>query len=103
MRTKFVQADKVSHLHIPEMYKGTPAEDVLNTITYSDGKQSIDPVRVAEAIWQQVTDPSNLGLSVRIPLGTESLEGLNSKIVSLQNVADAYGVLAKACDFPKDE
>lgn len=100
MRTKFVDADKVSHVSVPEAYKGTPAESVLNFITQRDGKQGIDPERVANAIVQQVVGSPNPNPPLRLPLGTECLEFLTTKASSLAKLAEASVSLAKDCDFP---
>jgi NAD(P)-dependent dehydrogenase (short-subunit alcohol dehydrogenase family) len=102
MRTKFVDTDKVSHVHVPEAYKGTPAEFVLNFITQRDGKQDIDPERVANAIVQQVVSSPNPDPPLRLPLGTECLELLITKTSTLSKLADASISLAKECDFPRN-
>jgi NAD(P)-dependent dehydrogenase (short-subunit alcohol dehydrogenase family) len=101
MRTKFVDADKVSNVHVPDAYKGTPAESVLSFITQRDGKQDIDPKRVANAIVQQVINSPSPDPPLRLPLGTECLEFLTSKASSLSKLAHASVSLAKDCDFPK--
>lgn len=100
MRTKFVNAGKVN-VRVPEAYKNTPAESVLNFITQRDGKQDIDPVRVAKTIVQQVVDTPNPDLPLRLPMGSECLDFLTAKSQSLVKLADASVVLAKGCDFPK--
>lgn len=102
MRTKFVDADKVLNVHVPEAYKGTPTESVLSFITQRDGKQDIDPERVAKAIVQQVVSSPSPDPPLRLPLGTECLEFLTGKVSSLSKLADASVSLAKGCDFPKN-
>lgn len=102
MRTKFVDANKVSHVSVPEAYKGTPAEYVLNFITQRDGKQGIDPERVANSIVQQVINSPKQDPPLRLPLGTECLKFLATKASSLSKLADASVSLAKDCDFPEN-
>ena len=99
MRTNFVDPASREVPQIPEGYKGTMADMVLTSLVAMHGNQNIDPVKAAQAIVKEVSEPTHNPPFLRLPLGTESLEGMKLRAEGLRQIADAYTDVAKGVDF----
>ncbi|MCJ1450564.1 hypothetical protein MMC28_000897 [Mycoblastus sanguinarius] len=99
MRTDFLDPQKITVPEIPEAYKGTMADHIMQMLTNGHGKQALDPKKSAEAILQEVIKSSAEPPLLRLPLGKESLEGMKAKAGDLESNATAFEKVALQADF----
>lgn len=99
MRTQLFNPETTHVPIIPEAYKGTMADYVLQGLLASHGNQALDPKRTAEAIVKEVLHPSADPPLLRMPLGKESLEGMKARARGLLDTAEAFEEVALAADF----
>ncbi|KEF63127.1 uncharacterized protein A1O9_01103 [Exophiala aquamarina CBS 119918] len=109
MRTSFADPSKLSKTTkpLPENYKGTFAEYVWNALQGMHGAQELDPERSAQAIVQEVLEPTivknaDTGESrnvLRLQLGKEVVDTMRKKIATIKSEADLILEKALACDF----
>lgn len=109
MRTSFADPSKFSKTTVPfpETYKGTFAEYVWKALQGMHGAQNLDPERSAQAIVQEVLEPTivqnvDTGESrklLRLQLGREAVDTMRKKIVTIESEADLILPKALACDF----
>ncbi|ROW15581.1 hypothetical protein VPNG_02165 [Cytospora leucostoma] len=104
IRTPFVEngATGGGGTSLREEYRGTPAEFVLG-VMLEPANFHVDPHKAAEVIIHAVdgTGPferTGRGF-VRLPLGGETLAGLESRIGELRGALDGFGDVAKSVDF----
>ena len=76
MKTAFFDPKKLKMPTIPDAYKGTITDYVLQAIAKLDSTAAQDPSKTAEAIVKEVLQPSFDPPLLRMPLGKESLNGI---------------------------
>jgi hypothetical protein len=99
MGTNFFNPNNVRVPEIPEAYRATMADFVLQALLASHGKQDLDPIKTAEAIVKEVLEPSADPPLLRMPLGKESLGGMKSRAQTLSETATAFEKVALGADF----
>ncbi len=99
MRTAFMS--NVEFPALPDAYKGTIVEHVMNALASMDGFDQ-DPERTAKAIVQEVLKPSADPPLLRMPLGKESVSKMKQKGEAWKMVADAREEVALTVDYPKE-
>ncbi|KIX98622.1 uncharacterized protein Z520_05923 [Fonsecaea multimorphosa CBS 102226] len=99
MKTSFYDLKKMKMPPISDAYKGTVTEYVLQAIAgLNDGARQ-DPKKTAEAIVKEVLEPSSDSMTLRMPLGKESLGGMRKRAEQYVKIADGTEEVAVACDF----
>ena len=102
MRTDFMTLDNLKVQPLPEAYKGTTTEYVMNALLALNGKQALDPKRSAEAIVKEVLEPTGeQGVKLRLPLGKESLSAMKARAEGWFKVVQEREQIALAADFPE--
>ena len=109
MRTSFIDPAKVSKgmIPVPDAYKGTIADYVLQTIVSTHGTQSLDPEKGARAVIQEVFEPTVIkgadgketGHLLRLPLGKESCDAMHEKIKRMAGEREFVREAAFKCEF----
>lgn len=108
MRTAFLDPKKIGSLvPIPEAYKGTMVDYVLQALMQQHDTQQLDPERSARLIVKEVLQPTELrdndgnitGKLMRLPLGAMCMETLENRIKALEREADLVRERALTCDF----
>jgi NAD(P)-dependent dehydrogenase (short-subunit alcohol dehydrogenase family) len=113
MRTSFFEPSKISKSTVPfpDTYKGTIAEYVLKALESMHGEQNLDPERSAQAIVQEVLEPTLVNNAatgeshtiLRLQLGREAVDTMEKKIMAFQSEANLIRAKALACDFGASE
>lgn len=96
MRTSFMA--NVEFPTLPDAYKGTVAEYVMNAFASMEGFNQ-DPERTAEAIVQEVLKRSATPPLLRMPRGKESASKMKDRGEEWKRVADAREDVALTVDF----
>ena len=102
MRTSF--KGNAPRVELPDAYKGTIAEVVLDHLLSMQGKETINPRRVAKRI-VEVVDGTGMASSLntkevfRVPFGREILEAFQERIEGLSRVLEVYKDMATSVDF----
>lgn len=102
MRTSF--KENAPRMELPEAYKGTMAEVVLDHLLSMQGKETIDPQRVAKRI-VEVVDGTGMAKGIntkevfRVPFGCEIVEAFQERIKDLSRVLEVYEDIATSVDF----
>ena len=99
MRTSLLNPSTLQVPNLPDAYKGTMADFVMQAVLSSHGKQMLDPRKTAEAIVKEVLEPSSKTPLLRMPLGEESLKGMKSRAQEFSETASAFEKVALAADF----
>ncbi len=89
MRTSLLNPRTLQVPNLPDAYKGTMADFVMQAVLSSHGKQMLDPRKTAEAIVKEVLEPSSKTPPLRMPLGEESLKGMKSRAQEFSETASA--------------
>lgn len=91
---------------LPEDYKGTPVDAVLSGMSSMIGAMGGDPEKACQAIFDVVTKTGLAekidGEYLRIPLGTDSANGVQGKINTLQKTVDETRVFWESTDICKN-
>ena len=99
--TDFMKPDNIKAEPLPETYKETTAESVMNALMNLDGTQALDPKRSADAILKEVLLPTGeQGVKLRLPLGKESLGAMRVRAEGWLKVVHEREQAALAADFP---
>jgi NAD(P)-dependent dehydrogenase (short-subunit alcohol dehydrogenase family) len=96
MRTSFV--DNADVPEIPDAYKGTIAEYVLNAMVSMESFRQ-DVEKTAKAIVQEVLKPRADPALLRMPLGKESMGTMRARIEEYKQTADAREEVALTCEL----
>ena len=99
MKTSFFEPKKLVMPSIPEAYKGTFTDHVLQAIAKLDVTAAQDPSKTAEAIVREVLQPCSNPSLLRMPLGRESLGNMKARVDEYNKIAEAVAEIAPACDF----
>lgn len=109
MRTAFLEPSKLSKVTapLPEAYKGTISETLYGIFDAMHGEQSLDPDKSARAIVDEVLEPTGMDDGedggprniLRLPLGKETVDTMQKKIIAVQKEAALVKAQALACDF----
>lgn len=99
MKTAFFDPKKLKMPTIPEAYKGTITDYVLQGIAGLDGTAAQDPSKTAEAIVKEVLQPCSDPPLLRMPLGKESLGGIMKRVEEYSKIAEQVESVAVGCDF----
>lgn len=102
MKTSFKENAPV--MDVPEVYKGTPTEMVINYLMSTRGKEAIDPRRSAKRIVEVVdgtgmAEDLNTEENFRIPLGSEIQGSIQGRIEELKRVIEVYDKVCESVDF----
>jgi hypothetical protein len=89
MRTRFIDPETLEKPVVPEAYKGTVTDFVLQALLSMHGTQDLDPKKAAEAIVEEVLRPCSEPPLLRLPLGRESHEKMKKMADKL--IANAEG------------
>jgi hypothetical protein len=96
MRTSFFDPANVHAAELPEAYKSTTADFVMQALLSMHGTQALDPQKTAEGIVTEVLEPSGF---LRMPFGGESCGLMKKRAAGLGESADAFEGRALAADF----
>ncbi|KAK5948617.1 hypothetical protein OHC33_010376 [Knufia fluminis] len=109
MRTSFVDPEKVSKglRPLPDAYKGTMADYVLQAIVGSHGVQSIDPEAAAGVVVEEVLRPSvmkdgegkEVGRVLRLQLGKDCVGSMHAKMGKLALEGGVVEEKALSCNY----
>lgn len=113
MRTSFVsqagvRASDGRIVPLSEPYKGTMTDHVVQAILAMDGKQAIDPAKVAERVVEMMTGTGVAGEIVerengklwsRIPIGKSSGELMKERAKNWGKEAEELEPVWGSCDF----
>ncbi|PVI00179.1 putative short chain oxidoreductase/dehydrogenase [Periconia macrospinosa] len=108
MDTKFASQDKIpTHMvPLPEEYKGTPAEYVMQFVNNPEPKFSLSPEKAARAIVEEVLRPTVVvgkdgeepRKVLRLQLGKETVGNLKTAVKGYQEDGEAFEKKGLACD-----
>ena len=99
MKTAFFDPKKLKMPTIPDAYKGTITDYVLQAIAALDSTAAQDPSKTAQAIVKEVLQPSSDPPIRRMPLGKESLGGIRKRVEEYTKIAEQVESIAVDCDF----
>jgi hypothetical protein len=99
MRTDFLDPNNVKVTAMPNAYKGTMADLVMQGIFASHGQQRLDPSKAADAIVKEVLEPSADPPLLRMPLGEDTLGWMKSRSQEYLETVNAFGKVALAASF----
>lgn len=99
MRTDFMDPRNMKAPELPEAYKGTMADHVMQVLLSMHGKQGLDPKKTAEAIVKEVLEPCADPPLLRLPFGRESLASMKGRAKMLAENAGAFEKVALAADI----
>lgn len=102
-RSAFVaKSRKVNtEMDVPEAYKGTVADYVMQFLLNMEGKQEGDPDKTAQAILEEVLKPSADPPLLRLPLGKQCVQQFKAKAEQFRLTAEAREEVAVSTDFPE--
>ena len=90
-RTNFLGPNNIQYAPFSERYKGTACEKMLDTLQGMDGKQTGNPAKAADRIFDVVTDQGmaeGTKPNLRLPLGSDCIRTVRAKLEHIKENFD---------------
>ncbi|OAP57919.1 hypothetical protein AYL99_08657 [Fonsecaea erecta] len=100
-RTNFLGQNNIQYAPLSEPYKGGVCDKMLNTLYDMDGKQTGNPIKGAERIFESVTGTGMLEgrkPNLRLPLGSDCIQTVRAKLDRVRDNFAEFEDIARSTD-----